>query len=117
MPLLDTVIKRLTDLGHERRLRQIVMGNAIRLGPEQLPGTWASYARCGGLLDLDGVPNLYVVSEPAINAMTIGAKTPIVVINSSMLRSFDEPRSRRCWATRLAHVLSEHYYYTTALSS
>ena len=37
VPLLDTVIKRLTDLGHERRLRQIVMGNAIRLGPEQVP--------------------------------------------------------------------------------
>ena len=32
VPLLDKVIKRLTDLGHERRLRQIVMGNAVRLG-------------------------------------------------------------------------------------
>jgi len=115
VPLLDTVIKRLTDLGHERRLRQIVMGNAIRLGPEQLPGTWAAYSRCGGLLDLDGVPNLYVVSEPAINAMTIGAKTPIVVINSSMLRSFDEREVETVLGHELAHVLSEHYYYTTAL--
>src|ERR1700689_1096862 len=88
VPLLDTVIKRLTDLGHERRLRQIVMGNAIRLGPQQLPETWGTYVRCGSILDLHAVPDLYVVSDPAINAMTIGAKTPIVVINSSMLRSF-----------------------------
>ena len=42
VPLLDTVVKRLTDLGHERRLRQIVMGNAIRLGPE--PGARRSGA-------------------------------------------------------------------------
>jgi len=41
VPLLDTVVKRLTDLGHERRLRQIAMGNAIRLGPEQVPDVWA----------------------------------------------------------------------------
>jgi hypothetical protein len=32
VPLLDKVIKRLSDLGHERRLRQMVMGNAVRLG-------------------------------------------------------------------------------------
>ena len=89
MPLLDTVVKRLTDLGHERRLRQIVMGNAIRLGPEQVPEVWATYVRCGGILDLDEVPDLYVVNDPEINAMTIGAKTPIVIVNSSMLRSFD----------------------------
>ena len=41
VPLLDTVVKRLTDLGHERRLRQIVMGNAIRLGPARCPRCWA----------------------------------------------------------------------------
>ena len=40
VPMLDTVIKRLTDLGHERRLRQIVMGNAMRLGPKQVPDVW-----------------------------------------------------------------------------
>jgi Zn-dependent protease with chaperone function len=115
VPLLDTVIKRLTDLGHERRLRQIVMGNAIRLGPEQLPETWATYVRCGSIIDLESVPSLYVVSDPAINAMTIGAKTPLVVINSSMLRSFEEREVETVLGHELAHVLSEHYYYTTAL--
>ena len=37
VPLLDKVIKRLTDLGHERRLRQIVMGNAVRIGERADP--------------------------------------------------------------------------------
>ena len=115
VPLLDTVIKRLTDLGHERRLRQIVMGNAIRLGPEQLPAVWGTYVRSCSILDLDTVPDLYVVSDPEINAMTIGAKTPIVVVNSSMLRSFDEPEVETVLAHEVAHVLSDHYGYTTAL--
>jgi len=37
VPLLDTVVKKLTDVGHERRLRQLIMANSIKLGPEQLP--------------------------------------------------------------------------------
>ncbi len=57
VPLLDKVIKRLTDLGHERRLRQIVMGNAVRIGPEQMPDLWADYTRCGSNLDLPAVPD------------------------------------------------------------
>jgi len=75
VPLLDKVIKRLTDLGHERRLRQIVMGNAVRVGPEQIPDLWTDYVRCGSVLDLPTTPDLYVTNDPVVNAMTIGAKT------------------------------------------
>ena len=71
--------------------------------------------RSCSILDLDVVPDLYVMNDADINAMTIGAKTPIVIINSSMLRSFDDRRWRRSSAHEVAHVLSEHYCYTTAL--
>ena len=47
--------------------------------------------------------------------MTIGAKKPIVIVNSSMLRSFDEKEVETVLAHEVAHVLSEHYTYTTAL--
>jgi Zn-dependent protease with chaperone function len=115
VPLLDMVIKRLTDLGHERRLRQIVMGNAIRLGPKQVPDAWAAYTRCATILDLESPPDLYIVNNPDINAMTIGAKTPIVIVNSSMIRSFDALEVETVLGHEASHVLSEHYYYTTTL--
>jgi Zn-dependent protease with chaperone function len=115
VPMLDAVVKRLTDLGHERRLRQIVMGNAVRLGPRQVPDVWGAYVRCTTILDLESVPDLYLTNSPDINAMTIGAKTPIVIVNSSMLRSFDPPEVETVLGHEAAHVLSEHYYYTTAL--
>ncbi len=115
VPLLDTVMKRLTDLGHERRLRQIVMGNAVRLGPEQVPEVWGTYVRSCSVLDLPAVPDLYVINDPKINAMTIGSKRPIVIVNSSMLRSFDDKGVETVLAHEAAHVLSEHYTYTTTL--
>ena len=104
VPLLDKVIKRLTDLGHERRLRQIVMGNAVRIGDEQMPSLWADYIRCSSVLDLPATPDLYVTNDPVVNAMTIGAKTPIVIVRSSLVGSYDGqrnpdrpgPRTRSC---------------------
>jgi hypothetical protein len=115
VPLLDKVIKRLTDLGHERRLRQIVMGNAIRLGSNQVPDVWASYIQCISIIDLKTTPNLYVINDPNVNAMAIGAKTPIVVVNSSLLSSYTPDEIQTVLAHEVGHVLSEHTYYTTAL--
>src|ERR1700735_4853992 len=82
IPLLDKVLKRLTDLGYERRLRQTLMGNAVRIGVDQVPEVWASYLRCTTILDLEAVPDLYVVNNPSVNAMAIGAKTPLIAVNS-----------------------------------
>jgi hypothetical protein len=115
VPLLDKVIKRLTDLGHERRLRQIVMGNAVRIGSEQMPDLWTDYVRCGSILDLPTIPDLYVTNDPFVNAMTIGAKTPIVIVRSSLIGSYEANETQTVLGHELGHVLSEHYYYTTAL--
>jgi len=115
VPLLDKVIKRLTDLGHERRLRQIVMGSAIRLGDKQMPDVWDTYVRSGSVLDLSVIPDLYVTNDPVVNAMTIGAKTPIVIVRSSLVGAYEANETETVLAHELGHVLSEHYYYTTAL--
>jgi Peptidase family M48 len=115
VPLLDKVIKRLTDLGHERRLRQIVMGNAVRIGAEQMPALWGDYVQCGSILDLPDVPDLYVTNDPVVNAMTIGAKRPIVIVRSSLVGAYEHNETQTVLAHELGHVLSEHYYYTSAL--
>jgi hypothetical protein len=115
VPLLEKVIKRLSDIGHERRLRQIVIGNAVRLSGAQIPDVWSSYVLCASILDLDSTPDLYVINQADVNAMSIGAKTPIVVVNSSLIGSYSAEETRTVLAHELGHVLSEHTYYTSAL--
>ena len=100
MPLLDTVVKRLTDLGHERRTRQIVIGNAVRIGEQQVPQVWAQYVECVSCLDLSRTPDLYVINDPEVNAMAIGAKSPIVVVNSSFIGSYSLMKPRPFLAMR-----------------
>ncbi len=115
VPLLDKVIKRLIDLGHEKRLRQIVLGNAVKIGPDQVQEVWRRYVQAVTILDLPYVPDLYVYNRAEVNAMTLGANRPIVVVNSSLVSGYTIEEVQTVLAHEAGHVLSEHYYYTTAL--
>ncbi|MGH8979615.1 MAG: M48 family metallopeptidase [Acidimicrobiales bacterium] len=115
VPLLDTVIKRLIDLGHEKRLRQVVRGNAVKIGPDQIPEVWARYIQVASILDLPFTPDLYVFNRAEANAMTLGANKPIVVLHSSLVSGYTIDEVQTVLAHEAGHVLSEHYYYTTAL--
>jgi Zn-dependent protease with chaperone function len=115
IPLMDKVIKRLTDVAHERRLRQILVGNAVRVGENQIPNLWAQYQKGAHILDIDPVPDFYVTQTPMVNALTVGAKSPLVVVYSGLAGSYESDEVEAVLAHELGHVLSEHYYYTTVL--
>jgi Zn-dependent protease with chaperone function len=114
VPLMDVVIKRLTDVAHERRFRQILVGNAVRIGDNQVPDLWAEYKSAAYILDIEA-PEFYVTQTPMANAMTVGAKRPLVIIASGLAGSYDQDEIKSVLGHELGHVLSEHYYYTTAL--
>jgi Zn-dependent protease with chaperone function len=111
---MDKAIKRLTHLAMERQLHQMLVGNAVRIGEQQVPQLYASYQRCATALDIDPVPSLYITQTPLANATTIGAHRPIVLIFSGLPASYDAYEVESVLAHELGHVLSEHYYYTTA---
>lgn len=115
VPLLDRVIKRFTDLGHERRLRQVLMGNAVRLGENQVPDVWHLYQQCLRVLDLETEPHLYVTNTPEVNAMTVGARNPFIIVNSSLVGAYETREVQAVLGHEASHVLSEHYCYTTAM--
>ncbi len=115
IPLLDKVIKRLTDLGFERQVRQTMLANSVEIGPDQVPDLWNLYVASAGVLDLESLPPLFVTQYPILNAFAFGAHTPMVVVFSSLVSDLDPPQVQSVLAHELGHVLSEHYYYTTAL--
>jgi Zn-dependent protease with chaperone function len=115
IPLMDQLIKRLCDFGHERRLRQVLLGNAVRIGDDQVPDLWATYRHCADVLDLESTPDLYVTQTPLVNAMTVGARNPVVIVYSLLVGSYESTETEAVLAHELGHVLSEHYTYTTAL--
>src|SRR3954447_9807175 len=64
IPMLDTVVRKLIEYGYERALQQMLLGNAVRLGDNQLPSVWAAHRAALARLDIQQVPDLYMMQMP-----------------------------------------------------
>src|SRR5271155_5426147 len=114
IPYLDTVVRKLIERGYERALRQSYLGSSVRLSEQQLGEVWREHALAYATLDMADVPDLYLTQFPAPNALAIGARRPIVVVQSELVRLLDGPQRRAVFAHEAAHILSDHQLYRTA---
>jgi len=115
IPMLDLVVRKLIEFGYERALRQTYLGASVRLGTDQLPEIWTLYQHVLGVLDVPDEHDLYVTQQPMANAMTVGAEKPIVVLNSATVALLDNAQLEAVIAHEVAHILSDHVLYRTAL--
>jgi len=115
IPLLDRVLKKLSELGFEKALQQQLLADSVRLGPRQLPDVWYRHLSAYESLDSEIRPQLYVTNRLEMNAMTIGSARPIVIVNAGMVKSAPEDQLTAVLAHEAGHVLSEHYHYRTML--
>jgi Zn-dependent protease with chaperone function len=115
IPMLDTVVRKLIEFGYERALRQQFLAASVRLGEDQLPGTWADWNAVCARLDLPERYDLYLTQFPITNAAAIGAGTPMVVVNSRTIEVLDELEVRTVLGHEAGHILSDHVLYRTAL--
>jgi len=114
---VDLVVRKLTELQYERAFRQILLANAVKIGPQQLPELWTVYERAGETLDLPELPDLYTTYFPfGPNAMAIGAGRPIVLVSSQFVELCDPDELWALFGHELGHVLSDHVLYQTTLA-
>jgi Zn-dependent protease with chaperone function len=115
IPGLESVVRKLVELGYERALRSSYLGSGVRLSEDQLPGVWRQHNIAYATLDMAPVPPLYLTQFPSPNAMAIGAAKPIVVLQSELVRLLDDAGQRTVLAHEAAHILADHQLYRTAL--
>ncbi|HET6937996.1 MAG TPA: M48 family metallopeptidase [Nocardioides sp.] len=111
----DTVLKALSGLVNERRVRLEYLGTAVRVDDRQFTGLNRLLAEVGRTLDVAELPEMYVRNNPFTSAMTIGMDKPVIVINSALLDLLDEEEMRYVVAHELGHALSGHAVYHTLL--
>src|SRR5919112_3918232 len=115
IPGMDTVVRKLIEFGYERALRQQFLAGSIKLGPEQLPQTWADWNAVCARLDLPERYDLYLTQFPITNAAAIGSGTPMVVVNSRCIDLLDDAELRTVLGHEAGHIMSDHVLYRTAL--
>ena len=87
----------------------------MRLGTDQLPGIWTRYQHVLSVLDVSEEYDLYLMAEPSANAMAIGAGKPILVLNSGTVELLGDEQLEAVLAHEVAHIVSDHVLYRTAL--
>jgi Zn-dependent protease with chaperone function len=116
VPMLDTVVRKLIEWQYERALRQVYLSNSVRVGERQLPDLWAHHLAVCKILDMPRTYDLYVTDTVVANAMAIGSQNPIVVVGTPLLGRLGSGEQRALLAHEVAHILSDHMVYRTALA-
>ena len=115
IPGLDAVVRKLIEFQYERAYRQGFLAASVRLGPDQLPDIWSRYEDVLATLDMPETYDLYLTQVPYANAAAIGSGKPMIVVNSGAVGLFDEDELQTVLAHEVAHILSDHVMYQTAL--
>jgi Zn-dependent protease with chaperone function len=111
----DTVLKALSGFVNERAIRLVFLGSAIRADEYQFARLHRLLSEVGTTLDVAELPELFVITNPMPNAMTIGINKPIIVLNSGIVELLDEEELRFLIAHELGHAVSGHAVYQTLL--
>jgi Zn-dependent protease with chaperone function len=116
IPMLDRVVRKLIEWQYERALRQMYLSNSVRVGEQQLPDLWGHHLAVCRILDMPDTYDLYVTDTIVANAMAIGSQNPIVVVGSPLLGRLGPGEQRALLGHEVAHILSDHVLYNTALA-
>jgi Zn-dependent protease with chaperone function len=115
IPMMDTVVRKLIEWRYERAIRQTYLSNSVRAGETQVSGLYANHLAVCKILDMPQSYDLYVTDTIGASAHAAGSKNPIVVFGTPLLERLGSGEQRAVLAHEVAHILSDHQLYRTAL--
>src|ERR1700678_4069 len=111
----DTLLRKLSGLFPQRALRLIFLASSVKVSEQQFPHIHEMLRDACYVLDLEKVPELYVVQQPLVNAMAVGLNEPFIVLNSGLVDLLDPEELRAVIGHEVGHILSGHAVYSTML--
>jgi Zn-dependent protease with chaperone function len=110
IPLLDRVFRKLLEMGIERIFRIQLIGQAIHVTPKQCPDIYRLFKEAADILDMHE-PDLFLTTNPYVNAFTFGVERPFIVIQSALVDLLDEEELMAVLGHELGHVKCGHVLY------
>ncbi len=116
IPALDTIIKAMFSPTFEKSIRLATLASAVRVSPKQFGKLHELHLEACKVLDMPKVPELYVSQSPIVNAYAVGWDNPFIVLNSSIVNSFNtEDEMIGLLGHEMGHIKSGHVLYKTLL--
>jgi Zn-dependent protease with chaperone function len=112
---LDELVKNLVSVTTERSLKLMQLGSSVKVSPTQFPKLHNAMANIVDAFDWDYFPTVYVSQSPFFNAGVLGVKEPFIVLNSSLLKTFDDAEIQAVLGHEFGHIMSGHSLYKTLI--
>lgn len=108
IPGLYTIGKKVLNT-HVSREIQIINQQGLAVGPDQFPDIYRMGVDCAHRLGI-GVPNMFVINDPTMNAYTIAADdiSPIVVLHSGIVERMTPGELKCVIAHECGHIHNNH---------
>ncbi|WP_405132685.1 M48 family metallopeptidase [Nocardia sp. NBC_01388] len=111
----DTLLRALSGLLAERQYRLMYLATAVRVDERQFKKVHQLREDAVRILDASTTPEMFVLQDPEVNALTIGMDRPFIVLTTGLLDLLDPEELRFVVGHELGHALSGHAVYRTML--
>jgi Zn-dependent protease with chaperone function len=108
---VEIVGKFITEHMIERVYTVQYTGSHLRVTKESYPNIYEYLEYACQVLDIKRIPDLYIQWGYDVNACTVGAESPIIVLNSGLIDLCDDEEILFILGHELGHVKSNHMLY------
>ena len=108
---LDTVIRKFYEIGIEDLMKVQYSGSCLRLTRRNFPELIFLLEQSADVLGLSTIPELYVQRSDLLEATTIGADMPMVVLTSECIDKLTPSEITFLIGREVGHILNEHVLY------
>jgi len=113
IPGFDEIVRKVAGFFGERGIRQLFLGDAVKVSATQRPNLNVMWTEVLETLDWPDRPELYVTQTPIANAMAVGFDKPFVIVHSGLLEILTDDELRSVLGHELGHIMSGHTVYST----
>ncbi len=111
IPFLGKACEWVTSNFIERIYTVQYTGSNLKVTKQSYPKIYGMMEYACRILDLDPMPDLYIQWGYDINACTVGAENPIIILNSGLLDLCDDDEILFIIGHEVGHIKSNHMLY------
>jgi Zn-dependent protease with chaperone function len=112
---LEEIVKMLVGGSTERSIRLLHVAGSVKVTEHQFTRVQHALDRVLDVMDWPSAPSVFVTNSPFFNAGVCGVQEPFIVLNSSLLRAFDDDELYCAIAHEVGHIMSGHALYKTVM--
>jgi Zn-dependent protease with chaperone function len=112
---VDDIIKVIVSLTSERSLKLMALASTVKVTENQYPHVNRIVDDIVETFDWGYRPTVFLTQSPFLNAGVLGVDEPFILINSSIMKEFDEREISAIVAHEMGHIMSGHSLYKTVI--